>query len=181
MIFSRWPISPIRSRVTMGPAGMVGNGGLRCWPGLLGLAFELLQARLPQRGEAGQPVRIDMAEGNWIERVVPFAPSFQGPHEPCLPEHAEMFGDGRPAHVRELSGDLAGGQALPLAEQVQNGAPGRVGDGRESVVTRWHADGAPLAASCPSRPRTPGGSRWPLARAARSRGGTTRPGSPLSS
>ena len=73
-----------------------------------------------------------------------------------------MFGDGWPAHLRELSGDLAGVQALPLAKQVQNGASRRVGNGREGVFTRWHADGAPLAASCPSRPRTPGGShpRW---------------------
>ena len=43
-----------------------------------------------------------------------------------MPQRAQMLGDGCPVDVRELGGDLAGGERLVFAQQIEGGRSGVV-------------------------------------------------------
>jgi hypothetical protein len=77
---------------------------------------------------------IDRAQGLGVETVNAVAANPVFADEAGATEKAEMFGDGR-ARDGEGVSDLSGG-LVALAEQVEDGAAGGVGEGAEDGVRR---------------------------------------------
>jgi hypothetical protein len=69
-----------------------------------------------------------------LPRAVEAIPSGTSPaQEPGVAENAQMLRDRRPRDVRKSSGDLDDGK-LPRADEPQDLAPMRLGDGFEGEV-----------------------------------------------
>jgi hypothetical protein len=106
--------------------GLVGLGG----------ALEAAEGGIPHGGECGEVALLHFAEGFWVEAVVHFPAVLGGGDEAGVAEDAEVAGDGGAADLREGGGELAGGQYVVAAEEVEDGAPRRIGEGVVDVRLR---------------------------------------------
>ena len=100
-------------------------------PGVLGFneGFQVVQARGPEdRGIARS--RIDGAQRFGIELVDAVAALAMFADQMGPAQQSQVLGDGR-ARDREGFGDLAGGLAA-AAEEIEDGAAGRIGESLES-------------------------------------------------
>lgn len=90
------------------------------------VAFEIVEPGRPEDPVVLEPP-LDVSEWGRVERIEAGLGGPPLPEEPCLAEHSDVFGDGRPAD-REEGGEVAG-RPFAAAEGVEDGAPGGVGDG----------------------------------------------------
>src|SRR5215469_9217237 len=95
--------------------------------GMLGFHkfLQLVQARCPENPVLLDP-RVDGAEWLRVELVNAIAPFAMLTDEVSAAQETQMLGDGRTRH-REGVGDLSG-RLTALAEKVENGPPGRIGE-----------------------------------------------------
>src|SRR5689334_5021287 len=95
----------------------------------LGGTLQLLQLVVPELGQEnpqlGEPFRASPVQA--ARALAALA------DQPAVTQHLEMLRDGRPGDLAEVRRDLARGQ-LGMAEQTQDLAPVRLGEGPETLV-----------------------------------------------
>src|SRR6266850_722878 len=131
---ARGPLSPSRS---CSPSLPVLSSSSRSPFFVLRFTFGVSFSRALERIERSSPELVEVVakrvEPIGVELVDPVASVAPLAHDARLFEHAQMFGNGGPAHV-EVVGELV--DAVRLPEQVlEHRAPRRIGHGPERVCS----------------------------------------------
>jgi hypothetical protein len=98
-----------------------------------GKAPQAAEGGVPHGGEGSEVALLHDAEGFGVEAVVHLAAMLVCDNQARLAEDAEVTGDGGAADLREGGRELAGGHHVAAAEEIEDLAAGRVGEGFEDA------------------------------------------------
>jgi hypothetical protein len=118
-------------RILLIGLGMPSIGNGTGWLGGLEKGLETGELAGPEEAVVVEPV-IHGTEGLGVEAVIAMSSHAMLADEAGAAEKSEMLGDGR-AGDREGAGDLSG-RLMAGAEEVEDGAAGRVGEGAKDDV-----------------------------------------------